>query len=115
MTTTLSAKSHSGIPESPWIESVDVFLQSRDQVEPKLQEFQELIQKYKYMESQLVKKASGLAQKIPDIDKTLMTVKEIQKKTEQEEDADVLYELNDTLKAHASIPPTKEVYLWLGV
>jgi hypothetical protein len=34
---------------------------------------------------------------------------------EESDPIETTFELNDTLYAKASIPPTEEVYLWLGV
>jgi hypothetical protein len=47
--------------------------------------------------------------------KTLDTVKFLDSKKDKDEDMETRFELNDTLFATASIPPTEEVYLWLGV
>ena len=84
------------------------------------------------MEVNTQRRAAGLKDKIPDIQKTLDTVRFLQTRkvrhlihkrllhelTYTQEDADPLesfFELNDTLFAKASIPRTEEVYLWLGV
>jgi Prefoldin subunit len=47
--------------------------------------------------------------------KTLDTVKFLDSKKDKDEDLETRFELNDTLFATALIPPTEEVYLWLGV
>jgi hypothetical protein len=85
------------------------------------------------MEVNQQKRAAGLKDKMPDIQKTLDTVRFL--KTRKVRDWPVLlavqmltvhaqpdsdpieatFELNDTLYAKAHIPPTNEVYLWLGV
>ena len=87
--------------------------------------------KYQFMEANTQRRAAGLKDKIPDIKKTLETVRflksrkvrhaatfrEVVAKSAQP-DADPIettFELNDTLFAKAEIPPTDEVYLWLGV
>jgi prefoldin subunit 5 len=46
--------------------------------------------------------------------KTLDTVKFLDSKKDKDEDLETRFELNDTLFATALIPPTEEVYLWLG-
>jgi len=60
----------------------------------------------------------GLKDKIPDIQKTLDTVRFLSSRKERAgDDAEPLettFELNDTLYAKAVVPPTDEVYLWLG-
>lgn len=89
------------------------------------------------MESNLQRRVGGLDEKLPDIQKTLDTVRFLQtrrvgKKTVEDKDDELesdddededddnepietTFELNDTLYAKAVIPPTDEVYLWLGV
>lgn len=91
------------------------------------------------MESNLQRRVAGLDEKLPDIQKTLDTVQFLQirrKKSgpeesgsnagsdagsdldsEEDDDAaiETIFELNDTLYAKAAVPPTDEVYLWLGV
>ena len=90
------------------------------------------------MEQNLQRRVAGLDEKLPDIRKTLETVKFLQTRRpgaskakagsdgsdldsdDDDEDEDgtaieTTFELNDTLYAKATIPPTDEVYLWLGV
>lgn len=97
------------------------------------------------MEMNTQRRAAGLRDKIPDIQKTLDTVmflesrkvrqpmvistkgREGKKKTKREKRTDVpinqesspeietTFELNDTLFAKAKVSATDEVYLWLGV
>ncbi|KAK5135184.1 peptide chain release factor 1 [Meristemomyces frigidus] len=103
-----------GIPFAPFVDKVEDYVSSRDEVEGALKSFQEMISKYQFMESNTQRRAAGLKDKIPDIQKTLDTVRFL---TTRKEDADPLesfFELNDTLFAKASIPRTEEVYLWLG-
>lgn len=89
--------------------------------------------KYQFMEQNQQRRAAGLKDKMPDIQKTLDTVRFL--KTRKvccqlklpraciadefpQPDSDPIeatFELNDTLYAKAHIPPTEEVYLWLGV
>ncbi|CAK7201886.1 peptide chain release factor 1 [Sporothrix eucalyptigena] len=128
-----------GIPQAPFVDKVEDYVTSREDVEPTLRRFQEMISKYQFMESNLQRRVSGLDEKLPDIQKTLDTVRFLQTrrpggaaKASTDEDEDELasdddedeseegealettFELNDTLYAKASIPPTDEVYLWLG-
>ena len=44
-------------------------------MEPTLRSFQEMISKYQFMEASLQKRVAGLKEKIPDIQKTLDTVR----------------------------------------
>jgi prefoldin subunit 5 len=84
------------------------------------------------MEQNTQRRLVGLKDKIPDIQKTLETVRFLQGRKVQrpshgvgrakhwfpaQADADPIettFELNDTLYAKAEVPPTDEVYLWLG-
>lgn len=131
-----------GIPQAPFVDKVEDYVTSREDVEPTLRRFQEMISKYQFMESNLQRRVSGLDEKLPDIQKTLDTVRFLQtrrpggganKSTDEDEDDELAsddddddetekgeaiettFELNDTLYAKATIPPTDEVYLWLGV
>lgn len=87
------------------------------------------------MEANLQRRMTGLNEKIPDIQKTLDTVKFLQIRRvrihtsfesvvwvtdleitqDESEPIETTFELNDTLYARANIPPTEEVQIWLGV
>jgi len=71
------------------------------------------------METSTTRRLSGLDDKIPDISKTLEMVQFLHTRhasssSSSSSDLHTTFELNDTLYAHALIPPTSEVYLWLG-
>ncbi|KAM0667923.1 hypothetical protein ACQRIT_002792 [Beauveria bassiana] len=103
-----------GIPTAPFVDKVEDYVSSRDQVEGTLQSFQELISKYQFMEMNLQRRMTGLKDKIPDIQKTLDTVQFMKLRKDESEPIETTFELNDTLYARANIPPTEEVYIWLG-
>ncbi|BCR85416.1 tubulin-binding prefolding complex subunit PAC10 [Aspergillus chevalieri] len=106
-----------GIPVAPFVDNVADYVSSREDVEPTLRRFQEMISKYQFMEVNAQRRAVGLRDKIPDIKKTLEMVRFLKMRREStESDLDTSFELNDTLYARASISPadTEEVYLWLG-
>ncbi|KAJ5130587.1 uncharacterized protein N7515_006626 [Penicillium bovifimosum] len=107
-----------GIPVAPFIDNVSDYVSSRDEVEPTLRNFQEMISKYQFMEVNTQRRGQGLREKIPDIRKTLEMVRFLQMRKESNPTADLEtnFELNDTLYARASISPAdaEEVYLWLG-
>jgi prefoldin subunit 5 len=67
------------------------------------------------MELNLQRRVGGLKVKLPDIQKTLDTVRFLQLRRGTEDPIETTFELNDTLYAKAEVPPTEEVYLWLGV
>ncbi|WZH46390.1 Prefoldin subunit-domain-containing protein [Fusarium acuminatum] len=62
----------------------------------------------------LQKRMGGLKDKIPDIQKTLDSVKFLKLRKDDDEAIDTTFELNDTLYSKAKIPATEEVYIWLG-
>lgn len=66
------------------------------------------------MQQNTQRRAAGLKDKIPDIQKTLETVRFLKTRTDDAEPLETTFELNDTLFAKAQVPPTDEVYLWLG-
>ncbi|KAI1396016.1 Prefoldin, subunit 3 [Hypoxylon fuscum] len=103
-----------GIPYAPFVDKVEDYITSRDDVQATLRSFQEMISKYQFMELNLQRRIAGLKDKMPDIQKTLETVKFLKMRTEESDPIETTFELNDTLYAKASIPPTEEVYLWLG-
>lgn len=95
------------------------------------------------MELNLQRRVAGLKDKLPDIQKTLDTVqflklrkvrttcvpdrgeegheerrRQLTRRTCAQDETDAIettFELNDTLHARAEVPPTDEVFLWLGV
>ncbi|KAL6692051.1 Prefoldin subunit domain-containing protein [Trichoderma pleuroticola] len=103
-----------GIPYAPFVDKVEDYVSTRDDVEPTLRNFQEMISKYQFMELNLQRRMTGLREKIPDIQKTLDTVQFLKLRKEETDPIETTFELNDTLYAKANIPPTEEVYIWLG-
>ncbi|KAI9868458.1 MAG: peptide chain release factor 1 [Trichoglossum hirsutum] len=103
-----------GIPYAPFVDKVEDYVSSREEVEPTLKSFQEMISKYQFMEVNTQRRAAGLKDKLPDIQKTLDTVQFLKTRKAGSEPIEATFELNDTLYAKAHVPPTDEVYLWLG-
>ncbi|CEJ91907.1 Putative Prefoldin subunit [[Torrubiella] hemipterigena] len=103
-----------GIPTAPFVDRVEDYITTREDVEPTLRNFQELISKYQFMEMNLQRRVAGLKDKIPDIKKTLDSVQFLKLRKDEPEPIESTFELNDTLYARANIPPTDEVYIWLG-
>jgi len=103
-----------GIPLAPFVGKVEDYVATRADVEPALSKFQEMVSKYQFMELNTQRRAVSLRDKIPDIQKTLDTVRFLKDREDSGEPFETHFELNDTLYAQASIQPGKEVYLWLG-
>lgn len=68
-----------------------------------------------FQEASTARRAAGLREKIPDIQKTLDMVKFLDSKKDSDEPITTNYELNDTLYARAKVSPSNTVLLWLGV
>ncbi|MCJ1350322.1 MAG: peptide chain release factor 1 [Icmadophila ericetorum] len=103
-----------GIPYAPFVDKVEDYVSSRAEVDGTMKSFQEMISKYQFMEVNIQRRLQGLKEKIPDIQKTLDTVCFLATRKPDSEPIEATFELNDTLYAKAHIPPTEEVYLWLG-
>ncbi|EXF76509.1 prefoldin subunit [Colletotrichum fioriniae PJ7] len=109
-----------GIPKAPFVDKVEDYVTTREDVEPTMRNFQEMISKYQFMELNLQKRMAGLNDKIPDIQKTLDSVRFLKlrqvpsRSRDDDEPIETTFELNDTLYSKAKIPPTDEVYIWLG-
>jgi len=104
-TATVNAR---GIPRAPFID--DATIAATVDVEQPLAGMQEMLSKYRFMESNTSQKQLSLEGKIPELAKTLETLELLQAST----DIDTTFELSDTLYAHASVPATSKVMLWLG-
>ncbi|KAL8785922.1 MAG: hypothetical protein Q9213_003071 [Squamulea squamosa] len=103
-----------GIPVAPFVDKVEDYVSSRAEVDGTMKSFQEMISKYQFMEVNTQRRAAGLKEKVPDIQKTLDMVQFLHSRKPGSEPIETTFELNDTLYAKAIIPPTDEVYLWLG-
>ncbi|KAF2630053.1 prefoldin subunit 3 [Macroventuria anomochaeta] len=103
-----------GIPKAPFVDRVEDYVTDRSEVESTINSFKEMISKYQFMQANTQRRAAGLKDKIPDIQKTLETVRFLKTRGEDAEPIETTFELNDTLFAKAEVPPTDEVYLWLG-
>ncbi|KAI9745971.1 MAG: peptide chain release factor 1 [Claussenomyces sp. TS43310] len=110
----VTATNPRGIPYAPFVDKVEDYVSSRVEVETTLKSFQEMISKYQFMEVNQQRRAAGLKDKMPDIQKTLDMVRFLKTRKPDSDSIEATFELNDTLYAKAHIPPTQEVYLWLG-
>ncbi|KAG5519743.1 hypothetical protein PMAC_000016 [Pneumocystis sp. 'macacae'] len=97
--------SQRGIPAAPFVNKIEDFVTSRENVEPVLKDFQQLIAQRHIM---------ILLDKIPEMDKTLRMLHFLQKKNEKKESFDTYFELNDTLYFKIIIPSTDKAGVWLG-
>eukprot|EP00002_Diphylleia_rotans_P002575 TRINITY_DN1161_c0_g1_i1.p1 TRINITY_DN1161_c0_g1~~TRINITY_DN1161_c0_g1_i1.p1 ORF type:complete len:149 (-),score=38.28 TRINITY_DN1161_c0_g1_i1:300-746(-) len=105
-----------GIPRARFVENLDSFLASEDSADSALKKMQELYSKYKLMEGQLTQKRKALKQKIPEIVKSLESVRLLKAKKEETEPVQTTFSLSDNVFAHAEVDAANDVVcLWLGV
>ena len=95
---------------APFVEKVETFVQPGEE-ESTLSKFQEMVSKYKFMETHLLQRKASLESKIPEITNTLQMVEFLK---DQESPLVTQFELGDTLWANATVPPSQSVNLWLG-
>ncbi|KAI9501610.1 hypothetical protein BX070DRAFT_228133 [Coemansia spiralis] len=94
-----------GIPKAPFVDNVDQYMKT-DTVEATLRKFTEAASKYRFMENSKLQQRASLEQKIPEIEKSLAMVEFLTEKRGSDQSVETLFEVNDTLYAHATIPPT---------
>jgi prefoldin subunit 5 len=134
---TTGATNPRGIPSFPFMNQVSDYCASLSDVEPTLQRFTEMINKYTFMQQNMEKRAQSLREKLPEIKNTLDVVKFLRRRRDAppkveeldlEDDVDgeekkqdsskieTTFPLSDTLYARATITPSAldSVYLWLG-
>ncbi|KAJ9659406.1 hypothetical protein H2198_003135 [Neophaeococcomyces mojaviensis] len=122
-----------GIPTFPFLPTPQDYIKDST-VEATLNRFQEMISKYNFMSQNVERRAAGLREKLPEMKKSLDTVKFLRMQKEggpdegdddedEDDDAegkegrlDVTFPLQDTLYSHATINTSQldSVYLWLG-
>ena len=85
-----------GIPVAPFVDNVADYVSSREDVEPTLRRFQEMISKYQFMEVNAQRRALGLREKIPDIKKTFEMVR--------------FLKLRREVHTHTHLPPATHAY-----
>ncbi|KAI8907949.1 Prefoldin subunit-domain-containing protein [Gorgonomyces haynaldii] len=98
-----------GIPKAPFVDRVNEF--TGGDYEGTLNKFNEMLSKYKFMETHLIQRQASLQSKIPEIRKSLEMVVFLSK---QNDETELDFELNDTLWLNAVVPKTEHVNLWLG-
>ncbi|CAH8523949.1 unnamed protein product [Schistosoma bovis] len=102
-----------GIPKAEFIEDVDAYMKANNfsTLMEAGRSFEELYQKYKIIEQALLQRKIRLMQQLPDIQKTLAVVRQLQK---QNTNLDVTFEISNQLYTRAHIPKADRVGLWLG-
>ena len=105
-----------GIPRVEFVENVAEYVTKRGvSVDTILRQFQEQHSKYKLMEHKLTQNKSSLSGKIPEITKTIETVRYLKQKLQMEKtDLATHFGLTETVFCEAKLKPQSTVHLWLG-
>jgi prefoldin subunit 5 len=102
------------IPQAIFIENTEAWCEKYDG-DVLITQMNELYQKYKFMENQLIRSKESLRVKTPDIRKTLEMVRMLKAKHLASESLQTNFLLSDNVWAKATIPNTTgKVGLWLG-
>ncbi|TNV85392.1 hypothetical protein FGO68_gene2172 [Halteria grandinella] len=102
------------IPQAIFIDNTEAWVEKYGGDEL-IANMNELYQKYKFMENQLIRGRESLRVKTPDIKKTLEMVRMLKDKHEKEESLQTNFLISDNVWAKATIPnQTGRVGLWLG-
>lgn len=107
-------KSFAGIPEAVFVDDVDAFMaqsENESSAEKVLRKLDEQHSKYKLMDYNIATRRRKLKQQIPDLVKSLDMIEILKKQTEPKE---TQFLLSEQVFLKTTVPPTKEVCLWLG-
>ncbi len=102
------------IPQAVFIDNTEAWVEKYGGDEL-ISNMNELYQKYKFMEQQLIRGRESLRVKTPDIRKTLEVVRMLKEKHSKSEEMQTNFLISDNVWAKATIPnDTGRVGLWLG-
>lgn len=106
---------HQKIPKVIFIDNADAWVEKYGE-DPLFAQMNELYQKYKFMEGQLLRSRQNLRVKLPDIKKTLEMVVLLKKKADSDnKSVETNFLVSDNIWAKAKVPNTTgKVGLWLG-
>lgn len=92
-----------------FINDVETFMKGKE-VTPTLQSLDERLQKYRFLEVNLLQKRARLRRQLPDFEKSIEVIKLLETK----EELNTHFLMSSQLYSKARIPPTDHVGLWLG-
>lgn len=106
---------HRKIPKAVFLDDVEAWVEKYTE-EELFSQMQQLHQKYKFMEGQLVRQKASLRAKLPEIKRTLEMVAMLKQKHDgQEKEVESNFLISDNIWAKAKVPNnTGKVGLWLG-
>ena len=105
-------KNSRGVPTMNFIDNVEDWI-DKFTSDKLISYINQYLNKYKFMEAQIVKSNEGLNIKIPDIEKCLETIEYLEKK-DKEKPVNVDYMVSNNLWAKAEVKVPDSVFLWLG-
>lgn len=92
-----------------FINDIEEFMKGKE-VGQTLQSLDERLQKYRFLEINLLQKKSRLRRQMPDFEKSIEVIKLLESK----EELNTHFLMSSQLYSRARIPPTDKVCLWLG-
>ena len=105
-------KNSRGVPTMVFIDNVDAWI-DKFTAEKLVEDLNQYLNKFKYMEAQISRHSEGVKGKIPDMEKALETIDYMEKK-EKAKPLTVDYMVSNNLWAKAEVKVPESVYLWLG-
>lgn len=109
------SKTARGIPEAQFIDDVEAFMaKQKGTAQEIVKQQDELLSKYRFMESHLVAQQKKWKTQVPDIENCLKVVGELKKRKESQETMETRYCISEEVHMQAVIEPTDKVCLWLG-
>ena len=105
-------KNSRGVPTMNFIDNVEDWI-DKFTSDKLISYINQYLNKYKFMEAQIVKNNEGLNVKIPDIEKCLETIEFLEKK-DKEKPVNIDYMVSNNLWAKAEVNVPESVFLWLG-
>jgi prefoldin subunit 5 len=102
-----------GIPEAHFIDDIAAAAPTLEVAQSLLRDKQELLSKYRMLESHLVEKSQGFKRNRPDLVEDLAAVRKLQSPACQEEPV-THFQISDGLYGTAKIKNDGVVALWLG-
>lgn len=97
------------IPEMEFINDVEVYMKGKE-VRDTLKGLDERLQKYRFLEINLLQKRARIRRQLPDFEKSIEVIKLLETKSE----FNTHFLMSSQLYSKARIPPTETVCLWLG-
>lgn len=107
-------KNTRGVPTMVFIDNVEAWIE-KFTGERILEDLNSYLNKYKYMEANILKHNEGVKLKIPDMEKAIEVIEYMAKKKDESQDAlKVDYMVSNNLWAKAEVEIPDNLFLWLG-